>query len=273
MKSKPKHIVVLSDTHFGSAVALSQIHQLDDGGYFHPSKLQAKLYRLWLAFWEWTYAHIGKDQFILVHVGDVIDGVHHRTTALSSHNLTIQSRLAIDMLMPHVTRAQKYFQIRGTEAHVGQSAQEEEAVAAALGAEKDPEIGAFSRWELWMKFGDALIHFAHHVGSTSSSAYESSALMREMVAAFVESGQWGMRAPGIVIRAHTHRYLRIEGVGQTEGWQAVKLPGWQAKTPFVYKMDRLRGPMFGGILLTDTAEGVLIRKWVQTVKMTKSITI
>src|SRR5438105_3954126 len=111
---KPKHIVCISDTHAGSSVALSQIHLLDDGGVYHPSKLQAKLYRLWLAFWDWSYQHIGKDEFVIVHVGDVIDGAHHKTTALSSGNLTIQSRLAIDLLMPHVTRAQKYFQIRGT---------------------------------------------------------------------------------------------------------------------------------------------------------------
>src|SRR6266404_6231529 len=112
---KAKHIVVISDTHFGSTVALSQIHQLDDGGYFRPSKLQAKLYRHWIAYWEWVYKHVGKDPFILVHVGDVVDGVHHRTTALSSHNLTTQGRLAVDMLMPHVSRAAQYYQIRGTE--------------------------------------------------------------------------------------------------------------------------------------------------------------
>lgn len=270
MKAKPKHIVVISDTHFGSSVALSQIHQLDDGGYYKPSALQAKLYRLWIAYWEWVYRHVGKDAFVLVHVGDVTDGFHHGTTQLSSGNLTTQGRLAIDMLMPHVSRASSYFQLRGTEAHVGKSAQEEEAIACALGAVKDKESGCYSRWELWMKFQGGLVHLAHHLGSTSSSAYESSALMREVVAAFAESGQFGFRPPGIVVRAHTHRYLKIEGPG---GWIGVKLPGFQAKTSFVYRMDRLRGPHFGGIVISKSNEGLEVYPWVQTIKQTKSVVI
>jgi len=260
----------VSDTHFGSAVALSQIHQLDDGGYYKPSRLQAKLYRLWLAYWEWVYAHVKKEPFIIVHVGDIIDGAHHQTTQLSSGNLTIQSRLAIDMMMPHVTRASKYYQIRGTEAHVGRSAMEEEAVACALGAEREKETGNFSRWMLWMKFGGHLINFAHHLGATTSSAYESSALMREVVASFTESGQYGFRPPGIIIRGHTHRYLKIEGIG---GWEGIKLPGWQLKTSFAHRIDRMRGPMIGGVLISIAKDGIETKAWVQTVKETRAVEI
>lgn len=270
MKAKPKHIIVLSDTHFGSAVAISQIHQLDDGGYFHPSKLQAKLYRLWMAYWEWVYMHVKKDPFIIVHVGDIIDGQHHRSTQTSTGNLTVQGRLAIDMMMPHVSRASAYYQIRGTEAHVGMSAQEEEAIACALGAVKEKETGNYSRWMLWMKFGNGLINFAHHLGSTSSSAYESSALMREVVASFTESGQYGYRPPGIVIRGHTHRYLKIEGPG---GWEGIKLPGWQLKTSFVHRIDRMRGPQIGGILISSTADGLETKAWVHSIKESKAISV
>jgi hypothetical protein len=268
---KIKNLVVISDTHFGSSVALSQIHQLDDGGYYHPSPVQAKLYKLWVAFWEWAYQHIGREPFAIVHVGDVTDGVHHRTTQLSSGNLSTQASLAVDMLQPHVSRAKAYFQIRGTEAHVGASAQEEEQIAKALGAVQDKETGNYSRWELWLKFGENkqhLIHFAHHLGHTSSSSYESSALMREVVAAFGESGQWGFRAPGLVIRGHTHRYLKIEGPG---GWVGIKMPSWQAKTAFTYKIDRLRGPMFGGLLVRDTNEGMETKAWIKTVKQTTAV--
>lgn len=268
--SKIKNCVVISDTHFGSSVALSQIHQLDDGGYYHPSALQSKLYKLWLGFWEWAYEHVGKEPFIIVHVGDVTDGVHHRTTQLSSGNLSTQANLAIDMMQPHVSRAAAYYQIRGTEAHVGASAQEEEQIAKELGAVKDPETGNYARWELWLKMSGHLIHFAHHLGHTSSSAYESSALMREVVAAFAESGQWGFRAPGAVVRGHTHRFLTIEGPGD---WIGVKLPAWQAKTAFTYKIDRLRGPMFGGVLFQAGKEGLEMKKWIRTVKQTTAVEV
>ena len=119
MSAKIKNIVVISDTHFGSTVALSQGHEMDDGGQYRPSKLQRKLWLLWKDFWEWTYRHLDGEPFILVHNGDLVDGVHHRITALSSQNLTTQCRIAVDALEPHVARAERYYQIRGTEAHAG----------------------------------------------------------------------------------------------------------------------------------------------------------
>lgn len=270
MKAKAKHLVFISDTHFGSAVALSQIHQLDDGGYFHPSKLQAKLYQHWMGFWEWAYRRIGREPFKLIHVGDIIDGLHHRSTQVSSGNLTVQGRLAIDMMMPHVSRAVEYYQIRGTEAHVGTSAQEEEAIACALGAEREKETGNYARWMLWLKFGPKLINVAHHLGATTSSAYESSALMRETVAAFTESGQHKFRPPDILVRGHTHRYLRIDGAGP---WESIKLPAWQLKTAFTHRIDRMRGPQIGGILMSRIGDDVVTRPWNQTIKEQKAIEV
>jgi UDP-2,3-diacylglucosamine pyrophosphatase LpxH len=267
---RSKHIVFVSDTHFGSSAALSQIHQLDDGGYYRPSDHQKKLYRLWMGFWEYAYKTIKKDPWVLVHVGDIVDGAHHRTTQLSTGNLTIQSRLAIDMMMPHVTRANKYFQIRGTEAHSAPSCEQEEMIAATLGAERDPDAGNYSHWMLWLKFGGKLINVAHHLGVTTSSAYESSALMRETVASFTESGQHKFRAPDILVRGHTHRFLYMRGSGP---WDSIKLPAWQLKTAFTHRIDRMRGPNIGGVILSKTSEGIYVRDWTHTVKEQRAFEI
>jgi hypothetical protein len=266
---KIKNLVVISDTHFGSGVALSNGHQLDDGGRYVPSKLQKKLWRLWEDFWGWTYHHVKEEPFILVHNGDQIDGVHHRITGLSTHNLTTQNRIAIEALEPHVARAAAYYQIRGTEAHVGQSAQEEEAIACALGAVRDPDTGCYSRWELWMKFCGELIHFAHHIGTTTSTAYESTAPMKEITAGFVESGQWKMRPPTLIVRSHRHRFIYL----RPANCSLVITPAWQAKTPLVYRIDRMRGPMFGGILIRGGEDGVEVKERIYTLKMTESVTV
>ena len=264
-----RNIVVISDTHFGSAVALNNGCQLDDGGWYHPSVIQKKLWALWENFWDWTYDHIKKEPFVLVHNGDIIDGVHHRITNPVSHNLTTQSRIAIQELEPHIARSERYYQIRGTEAHVGQAAQEEESIAAALGAVQDKETGCYSRWEMWMKFCGKLIHFAHHIGTTRSAAYESSAPMREIVAAFVESGQWGMKPPDFIIRSHAHRYIKVE----PPNCCIVVTPGWQLKTPLTHKIDRMRGPMFGGLLIRDGADGVYTKERIYTLKATEAVTV
>lgn len=261
MKRKTKAIVVISDTHFGSTLALCQRHRLDDGGWYDPSPLQKKLWLLWEDFWSWTYALLDGEPFVLVHNGDILDGDHHRTTTLSSHNLTVQARLSVDALSPHVAQASAYYQIRGTEAHAGQSAKEEEAIAEALGAVPDESTGQHSRWELWVEFGPELIHFSHHIGTTSSTSYESSAPMRELVAGFVEAGQWRGRPPSLVVRSHRHRYVEVK----IPNARIVVTPAWQAKTPFVFKMDRMRAPQFGGLLIRQGEYGVHVRERLYTI--------
>lgn len=256
-----RNIVCISDTHFGSTLALSCRHRLDDGGHYDPSPMQQKLHGMWKDFWAWAYRLLDGADFVLVHNGDVLDHVHHNTTTLSSHNLTDQARLAIMMLEPHIKRSKAYHQIRGTEAHAGQSARDEEALAERLGAVPNA-VGQYATWDLNVELGSELIHFAHHIGTTNSSAYESSAVNREMVAAFVEAGQWKKRPPSIIIRSHRHRYIEVK----LHGVRAAVTPAWQAKTPFVFKMDRMRAPMFGGLLIRLGSEGVHIREKLFTIQ-------
>src|SRR6266478_1252442 len=133
------NIIVISDTHFGSTVAVAKEHQLDDGGTYIPGPIQMKLADLWDDFWEWAYDLIGReDTFTFVHCGDVIDGDHHHSTQVSSANLKVQESLAVEMLTPIVAHQQcdRYFQIRGTGVHVGDAGETEERIAAALGASK-----------------------------------------------------------------------------------------------------------------------------------------
>lgn len=268
--SEVRNLVVVSDTHVGSTLALCKRHKLDDGGFFDPSELQQKVWALWEDFWDFVYKQIGNEPFVLVHNGDILDGQNKgRTTALTTFNLTVQSRLAVEILGPHAKKAKRYFQIRGTEAHAGISAQEEEAVACALGAEQD-EQGNYSRWELWMKFGVELIHFAHHISSTVSTAYESSAPMREMVSAFVEAGQHKLRAPSFIVRSHRHRFIQISA----PGGKIVTTPAWQLKTPFTHRIDRTRAPQLGGLLIRlDANDKAQVAERLYFVKETKAVTI
>lgn len=257
-----KNIVGISDTHFGSQYSICPPKvKLDAGGFYTPSVIQRKLWTYWEDFWEWTYDHLDGAPFVLAHIGDVIDGQHHGSVDTVSGNLEDQTDIAVNALKPHVNKAHKYFQIRGTEAHSGKSAQEEEAIAKALGAERDKETGAYSRYELTIKFGPEIVHFAHHIGTTTSTAYESSALMREIATAFVESGQWGVPPATIYVRGHRHRYMEVKA----RKTRIVVCPGWQAKTPWVHRIDRLRVPQFGGLIIRLGEEGVHIRERLYTI--------
>jgi len=258
-----KNIIVISDTHFGSTVALCPPRvRLDDGGWYVSSPMQQKIWAYWKDFWQWSFNLIGDEAFALVHNGDVVDGDHHGTTMLFSKNLKDQENLAVQVLEPIVERAACYFQIRGTEAHVGQSGSNEERVAKTLGSVVDEDSGQHSRWDLCVELGGEIINFSHHIGTTTSVAYEASALMREVASNFTEAGQWGLRPATVLVRSHRHRYCQV----QPPNCRILVTPAWQGKTGFVFKLDRMRMPQFGGVIirLNDDGIGIHVRERIYT---------
>lgn len=248
-----RNVVVISDTHFGCRLGLCPPDgiELDDGGEYRPSRMQKIVWRWWEEFWkEWVPAATNGEPYVLVHNGDVIDGVHHNATTQISHNILDQKRLAVKVLTPVVGQAEKFYSIRGTAAHVGQSSVHEEEVAESLGAVRNQDQQR-SRYELWLKLGEHLIHFLHHIGTTSSSAHESSAVNAEMAAEFVEAARWGEKPPSVIVRSHRHRAMEVRLPSRHGYVTAAVTPAWQLKTPFAWKVAgaRLAPPQLGGLVV------------------------
>lgn len=268
MKKPIRNVVVISDTHFGCRLGLCPPDgaTLDDGGVYMPSRLQKVVWLWWREFWDkWVPTYTKGEPFYLVHNGDVIEGTHHNSTTQISHNIKDQRDLAVKVLRPVVKRAVKYFSIRGTPAHVGQSSIEEEQVAGELGAIRDSD-GRHSRYELWLKIGDHLAHFLHHVGTTSSSAHESSAVNAELAAEFVEAARYGEKIPSVCVRSHRHRHIEVR-IPTYKGYAtSVVTPAWQLKSSFAFKIAgaRLSPPQIGGILIRlDDHGGVYSNSYVR----------
>lgn len=222
---------------------------LDGGGYYSASAIQRKVWAMWDAFWdEWVPAVTKGEPFILVHNGDAIDGVHHGSKTQVSQNHADQQTIALACLEPIVERAHAYYHIRGTEAHVGQSGEQEEMLARKLGAKADAE-GNHARWELWLDLHGHLCHFSHHIGTTGSSAYESTAVYKEMVEAFVDAGRWGRKPPQVVVRSHRHRSFETRIQTSLGAGVSCVTAGWQLKTPFVHRLPggRATQPQMGGL--------------------------
>ena len=241
-------ITVISDLHVGSSVSILPEGGLmpDDGGIYKGSKLQDELGRVWEIFFDDIRKIKQISKRVLVINGDSVDGFHHNTVALATNNLMIQEKAAVALLLPKVAMFDEVFVTRGTEAHVQSGAQSEERVARAINAKPD-ENGNYARWQLWMDVKGMVFNVAHHIGTTSSAAYESSAVMREMVAALVEAGQWEQKLPDVLVRSHRHRFIVI-GIPSAKGRiQAVVTPSWQLRTPYVERIDRMRMPHIGGV--------------------------
>jgi len=253
MDKKVRNLVVISDTHFGCKMGLCPPTPvpLDDGGTYSSSRLQKVVWNWWEEFWDkWVPNAVEGEPYDLIHNGDVIDGVHHNSTTQISHCIKDQRKLAIAVLAPRVKLARRYYSVRGTPAHVGQSSTEEEEVAERLGAKANIDR-QHSRYELWYKLGDHLVHFLHHVGTTSSSAHESSAVNAELAGEFNEAARWGEKPPSVIVRSHRHRAIEIRLPTSNGYATAAVTPAFQLRTPFSFKIAgaRLAPPQIGGMVI------------------------
>jgi len=253
-----RNVVVISDTHVGGRTAICpETVRLDDGGVYTPSRQQKVLYGWWREFWDEFVPHVTKGEpYVVVHNGDCVDGAPHGSVSQISTLMDDQVTAAVALLKPVVQnkKCERYYHIRGTEAHIGKSGELEERTASMLGSAPDSE-GRHARWELWLKAGDKqqshLIHFLHHIGTTGSTHYESSAVMGELAAELTEAARWNETPASAIVRSHRHRSIEVR-IPSSHGWRfAVVTPAWQLKTPFAYKIPgaRLAPSQIGGVVL------------------------
>lgn len=255
------NLIIIADTHFGCKLALCPpTFKLDEGGTYYISRFQQAILDCWNSFWtEWVPRVTRGEPFVLALNGDGMDSRHHQATTLITNNLADQQKLAYTMLEPIVEKAAAFYWIRGTEVHTGPSGENEEKLAKELGAIPD-ETGNHSRYELYINIGNCLVHLTHHIGVTGSMAYETTALMKEFAEITSESARWNKKAPNVVARAHRHRHAEVRVPTAWPYGYCFTTPGWQLKTPHVYKgMGRLSTPQLGGSLVRQGDEEFFTR--------------
>ena len=263
--SKIRSVIVISDTHCGCRFGLCPPSvQLDHGGRYHQGPTQQKIWEIWNHFWNvWVPEATRGEPYAIVHNGDAIDGSHHGSKTQISQNHSDQANIAYEALAPLVEKSGgRFYMVRGTEAHTGQSEENGERLARRLGAVKE-EYGHHSRYEMWMRVGHGLCHFTHHIGTTSRTAYETSALMAEYSEMLTDAGRWGREAPDVVVRSHRHRMCKVEVPTAKVYGIVFTTPAWQAKTPFVWKVARVGEPQLGGALIRCGDEELYTRHYTQ----------
>lgn len=268
------NLVIVSDLHIGDELGLCRptSTRTDNGGTYLPPVVVQKMWDWWNEFWnDWVPDVCRGEPFAVCVNGDAMDGRHHGAVHQWTQNLTAQQAEAEQILGPIVDKCDgRYYHIRGTEAHVGPSGEQEEALAKALKAVPNAE-GQHARYELWMRIGRGLAHITHHIGTAGSMHYESTALMRELTEAYVESGRWNNEAPDWVCRSHRHRNAEVR-VQTHKGFATVfTTPAWQLKTPFAYRVAGARQtlPQIGGSLMRCGDEDLYTRHRVFTLERPK----
>jgi hypothetical protein len=270
------NLVIVADIHAGCRLGLCppEPRPLDDGGTYTPSRYQKQVYAWWEEFWcRCVPEFCHNEPYAVVFNGDALDGVHHNSVSQISHNLSDQFNIAYDILKPIVELCEgRYYHIRGTEAHVGPSASDEERLAKALGAVKD-EDGRSASWERYFRINQALVHVSHHIGIAGSMAYETSALSRELAEAYLEAGRWGNEPPDVIIRSHRHRNSEVR-IQTKKGFCTVATTGaWQLKTPYTFRVAGARQsmPQIGGTVVRVGDSDIYTRHKIWTIGRPKEV--
>ena len=263
------NLVCFSDIHSGCRTSLVPPggFKLDDGGTYMPSeRVQVPLWEYWREFWDWVVEVTRGEPYAVCFNGDALDGVHHRSVSQWTHNMEDQRRCAESILRPVVARAARYYHIRGTEAHVGSSAQDEEALARSLGAIPNDD-GMHARYDLWIKINGCLGHILHHIGTTGSQSYEATAVHKELIEEYAEAARWDEPAPDFIVRSHRHRCMVTAiPTGRGLAYSAVT-PAWQGKTSFAHRIPgaRLSQPQWGGLVVRrGNGEQLQVMSWVKS---------
>lgn len=280
MKEKINNLIVVSDLHMGCRLGLfpsDYALPLDDGGTYAPSRLQKIVWSWWEEFWEeWVPDVTRGEPYSVVLNGDIVDGgSHHGNVTHISANPEDERRLALHVLRPIAEKAVRIYAVRGTGAHTGPSGCNEDSIAREIGAVRDGD-GRFARWRLRLRVGHGLVDLAHHIGTTGSMAYETSAIHKELEQIYVEASRWGEEPPDVVVRSHRHtnaetrvRIIKRRHGRRVQGFAtSCTTPAWQLKTPFAYSVPggRRSRPQFGGTLVRCGDEEIYTRHYVQSIQ-------
>ena len=277
-----KQAIIISDLHCGCQFGLFALDSitLDNGGQYYPSELQKKVTQWWREMWDEWIPDVTRDRdYALVINGDTTDGRHHNAVTQITQNLKDQLHIAKEILDPIVSlpHCKKLFITRGTEAHTGQAGENEDMLAESLHAIPD-EIGNYARNELWLRIGGehgALAHILHHISPAGYTAYETTALMRELASSYEQAARWGYPAPDFCIRSHRHRNAEARVPTKNVYGYSITTPGWQLQTPLVWRIIGGRNslPQFGGIFIRQGDKEHYSRAFVRNITRTPEVVI
>lgn len=241
-------LAIFGDMHAGSPVGLCPPSvRLDDGGIYQASAFQRRLLEAWLDYWSQAEALKGKGQLVSILNGDVIDGDHHRTIQLITHNLEIQRRMALELLDPMRRLSDAVIFIRGTDAHDGRLSTDLESIARELGGKED-EYGRHAHYHLKIDFGKRARIDCAHVGKVGRLPWTNLngaiSLAREIELVYYAQG---LRPPDLAFRSHYHRFIDTYDNAPV---RVIGLGCWQGPTSYVYHRSPMVGlPHIGGAIV------------------------
>jgi len=260
-----RHVAFFGDTHCGSKYGLMPPKIIGEYSSIVTRSSLNKMWAMWEEYWLWVFEKTNGEPFIVVTMGDMVDGRHptaRNAASLITADLSEQVDIAVACSQTFLKKAAGVYCVMGTEAHVGQSGETESEYASRIGS-SPPRRGSprLITNRLRLRLGKHLIDCQHHIapgGSTNPDA----PLVREYNMAVTVYGEHGHPLPSLIVRGHCHEAKKIErwneNVYGEQVW-AITTPCWQLPPPYVGKVARARfqPPHFGGALASLKDDGTL----------------
>lgn len=224
---------------------------LDDGGTYHASTNQRKLYDCFTDFCK-EIGNIKADRKIGVLVGDIGElDTKRRTVQLVTLNKATILNMMLDTLEPFIDIMDQIVVIRGTMAHVGKSSWLEEKLASDLDNTIRYNDKVASFWHFRRVFDGVRFDIAHHQTMGGIPRTEKSYIDRQTYDT-IWRYMWDMnqKPPHLIWRADQHRY-----VSSGDKWHnfhfkvtGVAMPCFQIKTEWIYRIGHENdNPHVGGV--------------------------
>lgn len=229
MKDRPL-ILCISDIHVGSTIGLlGSSTTTREGIEVKPNKFQKWLYSNWEACLKDFDAYRGKRSFVLVLVGDMVEGIHHGGRQTWSNDPIDHAAAAVMLLRPLAQKASKTFLAVGTECH---TRNDEGAIGKELQAEICPDTGHHAWDTVSIDVEGQLVQFRHHMPTTSRVYLEAGAMSIVLGNTQLSYQRAKQRVPDIIVSGHRHR----EGVYYDSEAMFCVCPAWQGLTRHGHKV-------------------------------------
>lgn len=256
--------VVLSDMHSGSNYALfvSNSWQGKKTQISHPRSNQVKIRNHFEAFGERVRKLRKNKTVVLVHNGDAIDGDHHHSNDVCTHDQLEQADIHIELMtefqkMIDWQRGDQLYYVRGTSVHVGEY---EDYIARQTNSIM--QEGKYAWDVLNLRINGALSWFLHHGPRKGNGANRGNTLRNWLRAIYYEALEDNRPFPDIVYTGHVHNpdfatYDARLPDFKFKTMHGIILPSWQNKTAYAYEKAPINVNRIGGVVHEIKVDGTI----------------
>jgi hypothetical protein len=250
-----KTFLIISDGHSNSTVGLAKpTMQLDDGDQIHASTARRWLYQRFMDILATAKEKKRGELYGLIN-GDAVElAAKHASLQVISKNQTEAVEIACDVYEPFFDICKGVYVTRGTRAHVGLSAQAEEAFAKNFdNTIPNPDTGNHTYEWLPLEFDGVRMDICHHpqAGAGGRPMNKQAGVNRVASDTLFDYANKGKLPPHLVIRSHLHAYRDSYDAFRT---RAIITPAMSLLTEFVYRIGINTSERIGGMLIYADSE-------------------